>query len=121
MVEAADEGHLLQDVGLHAGNAVEEEDGEDAGGGAEGGADGTPVLRILLEWWILPGDFAMLKGIAGFCLHPEEGAGGVLAELELGDLVAVRGIGVSFRAVFPPDDRGFRGAYLGPYWLLKAL
>ena len=44
---------------------------------------------------------------AGFCLHPEESAGGVLAELELGDLVAVRGIGVSFRAVFPPDDRFF--------------
>lgn len=37
-------------------------------------------------------------------LHPEESAGGVLAELELGDLVAVRGIGVSFRAVFPPHD-----------------
>ena len=44
---------------------------------------------------------------AGFCLHPEESAGSVLAELELGDLVAVRGIGVSFRAVFPPDDRFF--------------
>ena len=44
MVEAADEGHLLQDIGLDAGNAVEEEDGEDAGGDAEGGADGTPVV-----------------------------------------------------------------------------
>ena len=43
VVEAADEGDLLQDVGLHAGDAVEEEDGEDAGGGAEGGADGAPV------------------------------------------------------------------------------
>ena len=43
VVEAADEGDLLEDVGLDAGNAVEEEDGEDAGGGAEGGADGAPV------------------------------------------------------------------------------
>ena len=43
MVEAADEGDLLQDVGLHAGDAVEEEDGEDAGGGTESGADGAPV------------------------------------------------------------------------------
>lgn len=44
MVEAAEERNLLQDVGLDARNAVEEEDGEDAGGGTEGGADGTPVL-----------------------------------------------------------------------------
>ena len=45
MVEAADEGDLLQDVGLDARNAVEEEDGEDAGGGTEGGADGAPVSQ----------------------------------------------------------------------------
>jgi hypothetical protein len=45
VVEAADEGHLLQDVGLDAGDAVEEEDGEDAGGSTEGGADGAPVCR----------------------------------------------------------------------------
>ena len=51
MVEAADEGDLLQDVGLDARNAVEEEDGEDAGGGAEGGADGAPV------WYLLGGGF----------------------------------------------------------------
>ena len=54
MVEAADEGNLLQDVGLHAGDAVEEEDGEDAGGGTEGGADGAPVCEVWSElsaWW----------------------------------------------------------------------
>lgn len=44
MVEAAEEGDLLEDVGLDAGNAVEEEDGEDAGGSTEGGADGAPVV-----------------------------------------------------------------------------
>ena len=49
--------------------------------------------------------------IAGFCLHPEESAGGVLAELELGDLVAVRGIGVSFRAVFTTRWSNFRRAH----------
>jgi len=43
VVEVADEGHLLQDVGLHARDAVEEEEGEDAGRGAEGGADGAPA------------------------------------------------------------------------------
>jgi hypothetical protein len=90
VVEAADEGHLLQDVGLHARDAVEEEDGEDAGGGAEGGADGAPVCRLEL---CVPGGLGVLEGIAG--LHPEESAGSVLAELELGDVVAVR---VSFRA-----------------------
>lgn len=43
MVEAAEEGDLLKDIGLDAGNAVEEEDGEDAGGSTEGGANGAPV------------------------------------------------------------------------------
>ena len=43
VVEAAEEGDLLEDVGLHAGNAVEEEDGEDAGGSTECGANGAPV------------------------------------------------------------------------------
>ena len=61
MVEAADEGHLLQDVGLHAGNAVEEEDGEDAGGGAEGGADGAPAG--LLDGGVLPGGLTV--GVGG--------------------------------------------------------
>ena len=97
MVEAADEGDLLQDVGLDARNAVEEEDGEDAGGGAEGGADGAPVWVCVRNGGFLPGDFG--RDLSR--LHPEESAGGVLAELELGDLVAVRGIGVSFRAVIP--------------------
>lgn len=41
-IERREEGDLLQDVGLDAGNAIEEEEGEDAGGGTEGGADGTP-------------------------------------------------------------------------------
>ena len=50
MVEAADEGNLLQDVGLDARNAVEEEDGEDAGGGAEGGADGAPVRERIVRY-----------------------------------------------------------------------
>ena len=49
MVEAAEEGDLLEDVGLHAGNAVEEEDGEDAGGGTEGGADGAPVCEAIVR------------------------------------------------------------------------
>ena len=43
MVEVADEGNLLEDVGLNARDAVEEEEGEDAGGDTEGGADGAPV------------------------------------------------------------------------------
>lgn len=46
VVEVADEGDLLQDVGLHARDAVEEEDGEDACGHAEGGADGAPVFEV---------------------------------------------------------------------------
>ena len=50
VVEVADERHLLQDVLLHARDAVEEEEGEDAGGSTEGGADRAPVGR--LEWWI---------------------------------------------------------------------
>ena len=50
MVEAADEGNLLQDIGLDARNAVEEEDGEDAGGGAEGGADGAPVRERIVRY-----------------------------------------------------------------------
>lgn len=43
VVEGADEGDLLKNVGLDARNAVEEEEGEDAGGDTEGGADGAPV------------------------------------------------------------------------------
>ena len=43
MVEVAEEGNLLEDVGLDTGNTVEEEEGEDAGGDTEGGADGAPV------------------------------------------------------------------------------
>ena len=84
-----------------------------------------PLFGIVLEWWIVPGDFGMLKGIAGFCLHPEESAGGVLAELELGNLVAggrfgsvvcfAPGIGTG------PIDGVSRSAYLGPYWLLNDL
>ena len=46
MVEVADEGDLLEDVGLDAGNAVEEEEGEDASGDTEGGADGAPVCAF---------------------------------------------------------------------------
>lgn len=46
VVEAAEERNLLQDVGLDARNTVEEEDGEDAGGSTEGGADGTPVRVV---------------------------------------------------------------------------
>jgi hypothetical protein len=45
VVEAAEEGDLLQDVGLDTGNSIEEEDGEDAGGCTEGGSHGTPVAR----------------------------------------------------------------------------
>jgi hypothetical protein len=45
VVEVADEGDLLEDVGLDARDAVEEEEGEDAGRDTEGGADGAPVLR----------------------------------------------------------------------------
>jgi hypothetical protein len=45
VVEAAEEGDLLQDVGLDTGNSIEEEDGEDAGGSTEGGGHGTPVAR----------------------------------------------------------------------------
>jgi hypothetical protein len=43
VVEVTDEGDLLEDVGLDTGNAIEEEEGEDAGGDTEGGADGAPV------------------------------------------------------------------------------
>lgn len=55
VVELADEGDLLQDVGLHARDAVEEEDREDAGRDTEGGADGAPALQMsvgvrLLLW-----------------------------------------------------------------------
>ena len=94
MVEAADEGDLLQNVGLDARNAVEEEDGEDAGGGTEGGADGAPVWVCVRNGGFLPGDFK--KSLSG--LHPEESAGGVLAELELGDLVAGGRFGSASRA-----------------------
>ena len=96
VVEAADEGHLLQDVGLHAGNAVEEEDGEDAGGGAEGGADGAPAQEGTVRGCVRfrgiddvgeVGFGGCLDGGSG--LHPEESAGSVLAELEFGDVVAV--------------------------------
>jgi hypothetical protein len=45
VVEVADEGDLLEDVGLDARDAVEEEEGEDAGRDTEGGADGAPVWR----------------------------------------------------------------------------
>jgi hypothetical protein len=44
VVEAAEEGDLLQDVGLDTGNSIEEEDGEDAGGCTEGGSHGAPVF-----------------------------------------------------------------------------
>ena len=43
VVEVTAEGNLLEDVGLDTGNTVEEEEGEDAGGDTEGGADGAPV------------------------------------------------------------------------------
>ena len=49
VVEGADEGDLLQDVGLDAGDAVEEEDGEDAGRDAEGGADWAPVCFLVVS------------------------------------------------------------------------
>jgi hypothetical protein len=39
VVEAAEEGDLLQD-----GNSIEEEDGEDAGGSTEGGGHRAPVF-----------------------------------------------------------------------------
>jgi hypothetical protein len=45
VVEAAEEGDLLEDVGLDTGNSIEEEDGEDAGGSTEGGGHGAPVAR----------------------------------------------------------------------------
>ena len=43
VAEVTEEGNLLEDVGLDTGNTVEEEEGEDAGGDTEGGADGAPV------------------------------------------------------------------------------
>jgi len=98
VVEATDEGNLLQDVGLDARNAVEEEDGEDAGGSTEGGADGAPVLEVWLDrcsYWVCVYAFVAM-GIVG--LHPEEGAGGVLAELGLGDGVAVAPLESAFCA-----------------------
>ena len=61
VVEAADEGNLLQDVGLNAGDAVEEEDGEDAGGGTEGGADGAPVCEAIVRDDV-PGELRVLGG-----------------------------------------------------------
>jgi hypothetical protein len=61
VVEVADEGDLLEDVGLDAGDAVEEEEGEDAGRDAEGGADGAPVCAHVLLVRCFPG------GVAG-CL-----------------------------------------------------
>jgi hypothetical protein len=125
VVEAADEGNLLQDVGLHARDAVEEEDGEDAGGGAEGGADGAPAG--LLEGCCCCCRY--MEDVGGYLegglgLHPEESAGSVLAELDFGDVVAV-GHWVSFCAwirVFP-RLMGIlsQSAYLGPYWLLNDL
>jgi len=59
VVEAAEEGNLLQDIGLDARNAVEEEEGEDAGGGTEGGADGTPVCACVVRE-VLRGGFAQV-------------------------------------------------------------
>ena len=63
VVEAAKERNLLQDIGLDARNAVEEEQGEDASGGTEGGADGTPVCTCVVRevvrgglapvWWFI--------------------------------------------------------------------
>jgi hypothetical protein len=50
VVEVADEGNLLEDVGLNARDAVEEEEGEDAGGDTEGGADGAPG-QLLVGWF----------------------------------------------------------------------
>jgi hypothetical protein len=44
VVEVADEGNLLEDVGLNARDAVEEEEGEDAG------ADGAPG-QLLVGWF----------------------------------------------------------------------
>jgi hypothetical protein len=49
VVEVADEGNLLEDVGLDARDAVEEEEGEDAGRDTEGGADGAPG-QLLVGW-----------------------------------------------------------------------
>lgn len=73
VVEVADEGHLLQDVGLDAGNAVEEEDGEDAGGGAEGGADGAPVVagmvRMVCSWWIGSVGWVVLLVVKAYILR----------------------------------------------------
>ena len=71
-----------------------------------------PLLEARVVRWVFPFLFVLfflfeIEGDLLVLLHPEESAGGVLAELELGDLVAVRGIGVSFRAVFPPGDRFF--------------
>ena len=83
MVEVADERHLLQDVLLHARDAVEEEEGEDAGGSAEGGADGAPVRSVRMVDW----KGVVVGWVSGF-LHPDESGGSEAAELDFGDFVA---------------------------------
>jgi hypothetical protein len=120
VVEAAEEGDLLQDIGLDARNAVEEEDGEDAGGGTEGGADGTPVFAFVVSDRV----DLLSRRVCGFRegLHPDESAGGEAAELELGDFVARSTFGsvhVSLRCAWKGEF--FAVAYLGPYWLLNDL
>jgi hypothetical protein len=86
VVEAANEGDLLENVGLHARNAVEEEDGEDAGGGSEGGADGAPDTKLEVRSFegVEMGSVFLLAGD----VHSEESAGGEAAELGFGDGVA---------------------------------
>jgi hypothetical protein len=66
VVEVAEEGDLLEDVGLDAGDAVEEEEGEDAGRDAEGGADGAPVLRAFVSFGVFRGS----SWLAGWLFVP---------------------------------------------------
>jgi hypothetical protein len=56
------------------------------------------IVRMGCCWWV---------GSVGWMalgLHPEEGAGSVLAELEFGDVVAVGSLGLAFLA---PEVRCF--------------
>lgn len=83
VVELADEGDLLQDVGLHARDAVEEEDREDAGRDAEGGADGAPAMQMSVGVRLLLWRDRVVRGV-----HSGERGGREAAELDLGDRVA---------------------------------
>jgi hypothetical protein len=64
VVEVAEEGDLLEDVGLDAGDAVEEEEGEDAGRDTEGGADGAPVCAHIVSFGV-SGGVAICPAVSG--------------------------------------------------------